>query len=127
MGRAAVGAAGFRGFTDLGNGSVSNIKYAPGSHGYGVDISYGERKSALVGFALDGVNDGEMKKVFGPVRPEDPRTIGDAVVDVLSRISSLIWIGLIATVMYFGVRLWRVRRWAAVAYAVLVVYILNSI
>jgi pimeloyl-ACP methyl ester carboxylesterase len=125
-----VGAAGFRGFTDLGNGSVSNIKYAPGSHGYGVDISYADRKSALVSFALNGVNeanDGAMTKVFGPVRPEDPRGIGDTVVDVLSRVSLLIWIGLVAAVISIGVRLWRVRWWAGGIYAGLVLYILNSI
>lgn len=60
------------------------------------------RPHPLVDFALDGVNDlsdGEMKNVFGPVRPEDPRTIGDTVVDVLSRISSLSWVGFVAAVI----------------------------
>ena len=122
-----VGAAGFRGFLDLGNGAVSNIKFAPGSHGYGVDISHDDRRHALVGFAVDGVNDDEMTKVFGPVRPQDPRTAGDRLVDVLSRLSSLIWIGLVASVIYLGVRLWRLRRWAGAVYAGLVLYILNSI
>ena len=57
-----VGAAGFRGFTDLGNGSVLNIKFAPGSHGYGVNIKQQDRLDALVGFAVNGVDDMAMKR-----------------------------------------------------------------
>ena len=47
--------------------------------------------------------------------------------DVLSRISVLIWIGLVAGVVYLGVRLWRVRWWAGVGYAGVILYLLNSV
>jgi hypothetical protein len=118
-----VGAAGFRGFTDLGSGSVVNIKFAPGSHGYGVDIAHADRKTALVDFALNGVDDAAMTKAFGT---GTGRTTWDGIFDVLSRMSLLIWIGLVAAAGYVGVRLWRVRWWAAAAYSLLVLYILIS-
>lgn len=121
-----VGAAGFRGFSDLANGSVRNIKFAPGSHGYGVDIAYEDRKSALVRFAVDGVNDtndSAMSQVFGSGKAEGGF---DVLFDMLSRVSPLIWIALVVLVIYLGVRLWRVRWWLGSAYAGLVLFVLFS-
>jgi hypothetical protein len=121
-----VGAAGFRGFSDLANGSVRNIKFAPGSHGYGVDIAYADRKTALVSFAIDGItetNDATMNEVFGSGRAESSM---DALFDVLSRMSLLIWATLIVAVWYLGRRLWAVRWWLGTAYGVLVLFVLFS-
>jgi hypothetical protein len=121
-----VGAAGFRGFSDLANGSVRNIKFAPGAHGYGVDIAYEDRKSALVRFAVDGVNDtndATMNQVFGSGKAEDAL---DTVFDVLSRASPLIWIGLVALAIYLAVRLWRLRWWLGTAYSLFVLFVLFS-
>ena len=121
-----VGAAGFRGFSDLANGSVRNIKFAPGSHGYGVDIAYEDRKSALVRFAVDGVNDANdsaLSHVFGSGKAEGWL---DTLFDMLSRVSPLVWIAIVVVVIYLGVRLWRVRWWLGTAYSAFVLLVLFS-
>jgi pimeloyl-ACP methyl ester carboxylesterase len=116
-----LGSAGFRGFLESdGSAVVRDLKFSPGEHSTGVEISDRSKLDAIAGFVAQGDEAG-----FAPFCTEQSQ---NAVVDVLSNISLLLWIGLIAVLILVGVLVFSLGGvWCLVLYAAAVVLLLNMI
>lgn len=116
-----LGAAGFRGFLESdGSTVVRDLKFSPGEHSTGVDISDRLKLNAIAGFVAVGDEAG-----FAPFCAGKSQ---NAVVDVLSNISLILWLGLIAGLISLGVLLFSLGGvWCLILYGVAVVLLLNMI
>jgi len=121
-----LGAAGFRGFHESGGPSeaVKNIAFAIGQHSAGVDIGDEDKLKALVRFGrlgLDSKQENLFKETFKDA--EKP----DALTDVVSNVSWIVWLMLATALFGIAAVIWRWKPYAVALYALLVIGILYSV
>ena len=131
-----IGAAGFRGFQESGTlgGRVRDISFASGWHSTGVDVDDPDKLAALVHFGRYGLDDSRS----GPAGAEldQPDVFANAFenaeghpwwANLLSNISWIVWVLLVASVGGAAFASWKLHRYAVVPYVLLVLAFLNSI
>jgi pimeloyl-ACP methyl ester carboxylesterase len=121
-----LGAAGFRGFHESGGPTeaVKNIAFSAGKHSTGVDLDDADKLNALVQFGRLGLDSGQedlFKKAFR--NAEKPAQL----TDIVSNVSWLVWIVLVALVVGFAVLIGHWKPYAVVPYALFVMGILYSL
>lgn len=116
-----IGSAGFRGFQDARDAKkrIENVQFATGSHGAGVDAKNEQKLIAIARYIV--ANDKSGFTVFrNQDRPNGPLAF-------CSNVCWLVWTGLAAGLILAGVGAFLVSPWAGLAYAVLLLGLLNSV
>ena len=116
-----LGAAGFRGFLEsAGSLAVNDLKFSPGQHSTGVDISNRSKLDAIAGYLALGKEDGLDAFCM--------RHSQNRVVNLLSNISLPLMLGLILILVCAGAFiLMHCGGWWLLAYALFFVIVLNLV
>ncbi len=116
-----IGASGFRGFQDADDPKkrVSNLQFADGQHRIGVDTRDIRKLQAIVAFTVDG-DEGPLD-----VFEDSPTQWG--WLDVLSNISWVVWLFLIAILGTLGYFAFSLHMGAGIAFVLMVLGLLTSV
>lgn len=124
-----IGAAGFRGFLDAGEGSapVTDIKFSPGAHGTGVQVDDRAKLDAIVGFVAGGAVQ-PLQQAFGRAATQH------GLLSTLSNVSWLVWSALALLAVLLGGGAWAAAvalgaagAWGLAAYGLVLLALLNSV
>lgn len=113
-----LGGAGFNGFRDSGvTDEVDDMKFCAGGHSTGVDVTAPAKLEAICRYVVD--DDDSGLRAFGGSASQDGK------VKLLSHLSPVVWVTLLAVALLVGLLLFTLVSLAGptIAYAVLVLYI----